>query len=67
MNPLVSHRRMSGTLIYTGALVLIAIWLFGVFSHHAMGGHIHVLLVIAVVVLALRFLGISSAAGLLRR
>ena len=58
---------MSGTLIYTGALVLIAIWLFGVFSHHAMGGHIHVLLVIAVVVLALRFLSIGSAAGLLRR
>ena len=67
MNPLVSHQRISGTLIYTGALVLIAIWLFGVVSHHATGGHVHVLLVIAVVVLALRFLGIGSAAGLLRR
>lgn len=38
----------------TIALVLIVLWLFGMISAYTMGGFIHVLLVIAVVVVLLR-------------
>lgn len=39
----------------TIAIVLIVLWLLGLVSGYAMGGLIHLLLVIAVVVFALRF------------
>lgn len=39
----------------TIAIVLIVLWALGLVSGYAMGGLLHVLLVIAVVVLALRF------------
>jgi len=41
---------MLGTL----ALILVALWLLGLVSSHTMGGFVHVLLVIAVVVVLVR-------------
>ncbi len=41
-------------MLWTIAVVLIALWLLGLVSAYTMGGFIHVLLVIAVVVVLLR-------------
>lgn len=42
------------TVLYTIAVVLLLLWLLGLVSAYTMGGFIHVLLVIAVVVLLVR-------------
>jgi Family of unknown function (DUF5670) len=41
-------------MLYTIAVVLLLLWLLGLVSAYTMGGFIHVLLVIAVVVLLVR-------------
>lgn len=41
-------------MLYTIAVVLILLWLVGIVSAHTIGGFIHVLLVIAIVVVLLR-------------
>ncbi|MBK8839577.1 MAG: lmo0937 family membrane protein [Hyphomonadaceae bacterium] len=41
-------------MLYTIALVLIALWLLGLVSSYTMGGFIHILLVIAIIVVLLR-------------
>ncbi|MBK8063451.1 MAG: lmo0937 family membrane protein [Betaproteobacteria bacterium] len=41
-------------MLYTIAVVLLVLWAFGLVSAYTMGGFIHVLLVIAVVVVLLR-------------
>ena len=41
-------------MLYTIAVVLIILWLLGLGSSYTMGGLIHVLLVIAIVVVLLR-------------
>lgn len=41
----------------TIAIILIVLWLLGVVSSVTMGGFIHVLLVIAVVIILLRLIG----------
>ena len=41
-------------MLYTIAVVLIILWLLGLVTSYTMGGLIHVLLVIAVVVVLLR-------------
>jgi hypothetical protein len=38
-------------MLYTVAVVLVILWLIGVVSSYTMGGFIHVLLVIAIVVI----------------
>ncbi|MDA3874840.1 MAG: lmo0937 family membrane protein [Kiritimatiellae bacterium] len=43
-------------MLYTIALVLTVLWLLGLVSSYTMGGFIHVLLVIAVVVVLLRII-----------
>jgi hypothetical protein len=43
-------------MLETIAVILIVLWLLGFVSSYTMGGFIHVLLVIAVVVILLRFL-----------
>ena len=42
------------TMLYTIAVILIVLWALGLVSAYTMGGFIHVLLVIAVVVILLR-------------
>ncbi len=41
-------------MLFTIAVILIVLWLLGVVSSYTMGGFIHILLVIAIVVVLLR-------------
>ena len=41
-------------MLYTVAVVLIVLWLLGLITSYTMGGFIHALLVIAIVVILLR-------------
>ena len=41
-------------MLYTLAVVLVILWLLGMVSSYTLGGFIHILLVVAVVVLLLR-------------
>ena len=43
-------------MLYTVAVVLIILWLLGLVTSYTMGGLIHVLLVIAIVVVLLRII-----------
>ena len=43
-------------MLYTVAVVLIVLWLLGLVTSYTMGGLVHVLLVIAVVVVLLRII-----------
>jgi hypothetical protein len=44
-------------MLYTVAVVLCILWLLGLVTSYTMGGLIHILLVIAVVVVLLRIIG----------
>jgi len=41
-------------MLYTIAIVLIILWLLGLVTTHAIGGFIHVLLVIAIIMILVR-------------
>ncbi|MCA6247703.1 MAG: lmo0937 family membrane protein [Phenylobacterium sp.] len=41
-------------MLYTTAVILIVLWLFGVVSAYTLGGFIHILLVIAIISILLR-------------
>lgn len=41
-------------MLYTIAVVLVVLWLLGLVSSYTLGGFIHILLVIAIVVVLLR-------------
>jgi Family of unknown function (DUF5670) len=43
-------------MLETIAVILIVLWLFGLVSSYTMGGFIHILLVVAVVVILVRIL-----------
>jgi hypothetical protein len=43
-------------MLYTIAVVLIVLWLLGLVSSYTMGGFIHILLVIAVIVVLLNLI-----------
>ena len=42
-------------MLWTIAVILIALWLLGLVSSYTMGGLIHILLVIAIIVVVLGF------------
>lgn len=44
-------------MLETIAIILVVLWLLGFVTSYTMGGFIHILLVIAVVVLLIRFIG----------
>jgi hypothetical protein len=44
-------------MLYTIAVIMIILWLLGLVTSNTMGGFIHILLVIAVVVILLRIIG----------
>ena len=44
-------------MLYTIAVVLLILWLLGLVSSYTMGGFIHILLIIAIVVILLRVIG----------
>ena len=43
-------------MLYTIAVVMLVLWLLGVVSSYTMGGFIHILLVIAIVVILVRII-----------
>jgi len=43
-------------MLYTVAVILILLWLLGVITSYTVGGFIHILLVIAIVVVLLRII-----------
>ena len=43
-------------MLYTIAVVMIILWLLGMVSAYTMGGFIHILLVVAVIVVLLRII-----------
>jgi hypothetical protein len=43
-------------MLYTLAIILIVLWLLGLVTSYTMGGFIHILLVIAIVVVLLRII-----------
>lgn len=43
-------------MLYTIAIILIIAWLLGLVSSYTMGGFIHILLVVAIVVLLVRLI-----------
>ncbi len=43
-------------MLYTLAVILIVLWLLGLVSSYTMGGFIHLLLVVAVIVILLRLI-----------
>jgi hypothetical protein len=43
-------------MLYTIAVVLIVLWLLGLVTSYTMGGFVHILLVIAVVMILLRLI-----------
>ena len=43
-------------MLYTVALVLVILWLLGLVTSYTMGGLIHILLVIALIVIVVNFL-----------
>lgn len=44
-------------MLYTIAVILLILWLLGMVSSYTMGGFIHILLVIAIVVVLVRVIG----------
>lgn len=43
-------------MLYTIAVILIILWLLGLVSSYTMGGFIHILLVVALIVILVNFL-----------
>jgi hypothetical protein len=43
-------------MLYTIAVILLILWILGLVTSYTIGGLIHILLVIAIVVIVLRFL-----------
>jgi hypothetical protein len=43
-------------MLWTIALILIALWLLGLVSSYTMGGFVHLLLVIAIIVVVVQFI-----------
>ena len=43
-------------MLYTIAIILVILWLLGLVTSYTMGGFIHILLVIAIIVLLVNFI-----------
>jgi hypothetical protein len=52
----ITYLREGNIMLYTIAVVLIILWLLGLVSSYTLGGFIHVLLVIAIVMILLRII-----------
>lgn len=50
-------------MLYTVAIVLIVLWLLGLVSSYTMGGFVHVLLVLAVILVLVRLISGRRVAG----
>ena len=54
---MISRVKRRNDLLETIAIILVVLWLLGLVSSYTMGGFIHILLVIAIVVILIRVLG----------
>jgi hypothetical protein len=54
--PFVATSYRSNIMLETVAVLLIILWLLGLFSSYTLGGLIHILLVIAVIAIVLRLI-----------
>jgi len=54
INQLRGSPRKESVMLWTIAVVLLVLWILGLVSSHTMGGFIHILLVIAVVMILVR-------------
>jgi hypothetical protein len=43
-------------MLWTIAVIMIALWLLGLITAHTMGGFVHVLLVVAIVIVLIRLI-----------
>jgi hypothetical protein len=43
-------------MLWTIAVILVILWLLGLLSSHAMGGFIHILLVVAIIMVLVRLI-----------
>jgi hypothetical protein len=50
-------------MLYTLAVILVVLWLLGLVASYTMGGFIHILLVIAIVVVLLRVIRGENVLG----
>jgi hypothetical protein len=50
-------------MLYTIAVILVVLWLLGLVSSYTMGGFVHILLVIAIVVVLLRVIRGKNVLG----
>jgi len=50
----VASKLKDNTMLYTIAVILLILWLLGLVTSYTVGGFIHILLVIAIVVILLR-------------
>jgi hypothetical protein len=50
-------------MLYTVAIVLIVLWLLGLVSSYTMGGFVHVLIVLAVILVLVRLISGRRVAG----
>lgn len=48
------YKREWSTVLWTIAVILIVLWIFGIVSANTMGGFIHILLVIAIIMVLVR-------------
>lgn len=46
-------------MLYTIAVVMLILWMLGLITSYTMGGFIHILLVIAIVVILLRVINVK--------
>jgi len=51
-----AYSRKGGRMLWTIFVILLILWLLGLVSGHTMGGVVHVLLVIALIVLVVRLI-----------
>jgi hypothetical protein len=54
MSPVTKRKEI--TMLYTIAVVLVILWLLGLVTSYTLGGFIHLLLVIAIIVVLLRII-----------
>jgi uncharacterized protein DUF5670 len=54
--PALQFKTEDRTMLWTIAVVLLALWLLGLVTSYTMGGFIHALLVIAVIVVLMRII-----------
>lgn len=45
-------------MLYTIAVILLILWLLGLVTSYTLGGFIHILLVVAIIIIVLRLLGV---------